>query len=76
MFEFPFNKLILDDNREYNNRYDLFRSDIVRRINSNNKPIFLINFDELKKTLRRKKLTHFSLSYLKTFEFFKFDNMK
>ena len=76
MFEFSFNKFILDDNREYNNHYDLFQSDIVRRINNNNKTIFLFNFDEFEETLRYKKLTHFSLSYLKIFGFFKFDNVK
>ena len=76
MFEFPFNKLIFDDIREYNNRCDLFRNDIIRRINNNNKTIFLFNFDILEKTLRRKKLTHFSLLYLKTFGFFKLDDIK
>ena len=76
MFEFSFDKLILDDNNDYNNRYDLFWNDIVRRINNNNKMILLFNLNEFKKTLYYKKLTHFSLSYLKTFEFFEFDNMK
>ena len=37
---------------------------------------FLFNNDEFKKTLRRKKLTHFSLLYLKILEFSKFDDMK
>ena len=76
MFKFSFDKLILDDNREYNNHYDLFRNNIIRCINSNNKTIFLFNLNEFEETLRYKKLTHFSLSYLKTFEFFKLDNIK
>ena len=76
MFEFSFDKLIFDDNREYNNHYDLFRNNIVRRINNNNKIILLFNFNKLEETLRRKKLTHFLLLYLKTFEFFKLDNIK
>ena len=38
--------------------------------------IFLFNLDELEETLRYKKLTHFSLSYLKTLEFFKLDDIK
>ena len=37
---------------------------------------FLFNFDEFEKTLRYKKLTHFSLSYLKTLKFFKFNDIK
>ena len=35
--------------------------------------LILIN---LKKMLRNKELTHFSLSYLKTFETFKLDDIK
>ena len=54
----------------------MFWNNIVRRIYSNNKTILLFNLNEFKETLRRKKLTHFSLSYLKTFESFKFDNIK
>ena len=38
--------------------------------------ILLFNFNEFEKTLRRKKLTHFSLLYLKTLESFKFDDIK
>ena len=76
MFEFLFDKFVLDDSREYNNRCDLFRNNIVRRINNNNRTIFLFNLNELEETLRRKKLTHFSLSYLKIFESFKLDDMK
>ena len=76
VFEFSFDKFILDDNNEYNNRCDLFWNDIIRRFNSSNKTIFLFNFDELKKTLRRKKLAHFSLLYLKLFEIFKLDDIK
>ena len=76
MFEFSLDKFILDDNNEYNNNYDLLWSDIIRRINNNRKTFFSFNFDEFEKTLRRKKLTHFSLSYLKTLESFKFDDIK
>ena len=76
MFEFLFNKLVFDDSNEYNNRNDLLWNNIIRRINDNSKIIFLFNFNEFEKTLRRKKLTHFSLLYLKTLEFFKLDDMK
>ena len=76
MFEFLFNKFILDDNNDYYDRYNLFWNNIVRRFNSNNKTIFLFNLDEFKETLRYKKLTHFSLSYLKPFEIFKFNDIK
>ena len=76
MFKFSFDKLILDDNNEYNNRCDLFWNDIVRRFNNNNKTILLFNLDEFEKILRYKKLTHFSLLYLKSFEIFKLDDMK
>ena len=76
MFKFSFDKFILDDSSEYNNRCDLFWNNIVRRFNSNNKIILLFNFNELEETLRYKKLTHFSLSYLKPFEIFKLDNIK
>ena len=76
MFEFLFDKFILNGNNEYNNRYDLFWNDIVRRFNSNNKTILLFNLDKLEEMLRRKKLTHFSLSYLKPFETFKLDDVK
>ena len=76
MFEFSFDKLILDDNNEYYNRYNLFWSDIVQRFNNNNRTIFLFNLDKFEETLRRKKLTHFLLSYLKPFEIFKLDDIK
>ena len=76
MFEFSFDKFILDDSSEYNNHCDLLWNDIIWRFNSNSKTILLFNFDELEETLRYKKLTHFSLSYLKFFETFKLDDMK
>ena len=76
MFEFSFNKFILDDNNEYNNHYNLFWNNIVQRFNNNNKIIFLFNLNKFEKTLRRKKLTHFSLLYLKPFKIFKFDDIK
>ena len=76
MFEFLFNKFILNDNNEYNNHYDLFWNNIVRRFNNNNKTIFLFNLNKLEETLRYKKLTHFSLLYLKPFEIFKLDDIK
>ena len=38
--------------------------------------ILLFNLNEFEKMLRYKKLTHFSLSYLKTLEFFKLDDIK
>ena len=76
MFEFSFDKFILGDNNEYYNRYNLFWNNIVRRINNSRRMILLLNFDKFEKTLRRKELTHFSLSYLKILEFFKLDDMK
>ena len=76
MFEFSFNKLVLDDNNEYYNHYNLLWNNIIRHFNNNNKTILLFNLDEFEKTLRRKKLTHFSLLYLKSFEIFKLDDIK
>ena len=76
MFEFSFDKLVLDDSNKYNNRCDLLWNNIIRRFNNNNKMIFLFNFDKLEKTLRYKKLTHFSLLYLKPFETFKLNDIK
>ena len=76
MFEFSFDKFIFNDNNEYCDRCNLFWNNIVQRINNNSKTIFLFNFDEFKKTLRYKKLTHLSLSYLKSFKTFKFDDIK
>ena len=38
--------------------------------------ILLFNFDTFEETLHYKKLTHFSLSYLKTFETFELNNKK
>ena len=36
---------------------------------------FLINFNKFEKTLRRKKLIYFLLSYYKIFKIFKFNNI-
>ena len=44
--------------------------------NKHNKKFILIYFDKFNETLRRKKLSHVSKSYLKIFEFFKFFDIK
>ena len=44
--------------------------------NKYNENLILFHFDKFDKALRRKKLSHFSKSYLKIFEFFEFLNMK
>ena len=76
IFKFSFNKFIFDNYNKYYIRCNFFRDDILYRDKYNNKTFFLINFDEFEKTLRRKKLTYFLLSYYKTFKIFKFNNMK
>ena len=76
MFKFSFDKSIFGDYNEYYIHYNFFENDVFYRDKCGDKTFFLINFDEFKKTLRRKKLTHFSLSHYKIFRVFKFSDMK
>ena len=72
MSQISFNSLLFNNIDYY---HKLIKSNIFKN-DKYNENLILFHFNKFNKTLRRKKLSHLSRSYLKTFEFFKLLNIK